>query len=312
MGRKRAKTDSYQIITDLIIEALENGTAPWVCPWDRAMGMPRNGHSGHIYRGINIMLLWASGQLDPRWYTYKQAGMHGESHVRSGEKGTRICYWKFLEKDSDRTDANGDPIKERVPMLRTFVVFNHTQVEWAEGCEPQQAVTPMGTVELDEQAMALFEAVPAKLTHGGTRAYYSQDVITLPPAASFATPGDYLATRAHELAHWTGHKDRLDRDMSGRFGDAAYAMEELVAELAAAFLCADLSLPGNLQHAEYIGSWVKTLKGDKFAVFTAARVAREAVEYIYDVAGTDAKTVQAATARATETGAPNEADRTAA
>jgi len=158
MARKK-KVDSYQVITDRIVEALEQGVAPWVCPWDRALGLPRNGHSSHLYRGINIMLLWASGQTDPRWYTYKQAGMHGGSHVRSGEKGTRICFWKFLEKDTNETDGNGDPVKERIPMLRTFMVFNHTQVEWADGCEPTAITGSMTEPELDEAADYLGQAI---------------------------------------------------------------------------------------------------------------------------------------------------------
>ena len=138
-------------------------------------------------------------------------------------------------------------------------------------------------------ARALVDGVGADIRHGGMKAYYApqSDQIRVPDASRFETPGDYYSTVLHELAHWTGHQDRLARDLTGRFGSESYAAEELVAELAAAFMCADLAVPGKLQHTEYIGSWSKVLRDDKRAVFTAARMAQESADYLVGLARQD-------------------------
>jgi len=262
-----------------------------VRPWDAATasGYPHNGHTGRRYNGINVMLLWLSGHTDPRWYTYKQAREHGESHVRKGQKGTQIVFWRFIEKDEKDAngqpilDANGKPRKTSIPFLRVFTVFNHTQIEWEEGHEPGSGTTEkIDPEEAFQGAFEYFERLPVNLTHAGGQACYSSkhDTVTLPPMATFNTAADYWATRAHETVHWTGHKSRCDRQLGNRFGSDAYAAEELIAEMGAAFLCAGLGIPGDLQHASYIDHWVKVLKADKYAIFTAARKAQDAVAYL--------------------------------
>ena len=148
----------------------------------------------------------------------------------------------------------------------------------------------MSRITVYEDARILVAESGADLRYGGIRASYDprEDLIRIPEAARFNTPADYWATVLHELGHWSGHESRLGRDLTGMFGSDSYAAEELVAELAAAFLCADLGVPGKLQHAEYIGAWVKVLKGDKRAIFTAARLAQEAADYLRSLVSDDA------------------------
>ena len=301
-----ARNDNVQEVTDRILAALEKGVAPWLAPWDKGpAGLPHNGHTNRAYHGVNVLLLWLTGFTDARWYTFKQVseGGYGASHVRKGEKGTKVVFWRFLEKEVKGADGQvvcddqGDPEKETVPLLRVFTVFNHDQVEWEDGMEPGKVDTvacPDPTLAFEE-ARAYFEALPVTVTHAGGRACYNKvaDTVTLPPMTAFNTEADYWATRAHELIHWTGHKSRCDREFGKRFGDMAYAAEELVAEMGAAFLCASLGVKGNLQHAEYIAHWIEVMKADKYAVFTAARKAQDAVAFL-DEAGTASRTTHEA------------------
>ena len=271
----------YGEITDRIVAALEQGVAPWVCPWDRSGGRPHNGASGHVYRGINVLLLAMSGYGDARWFTFNQARDLG-GHVRRGERGTRVVFWRFVERATEID--NGETPVRRIPIARSYTVFNTEQIEWPNPNPTQAPADPRVSAVEDDLADAhdLVAASGADIRHGGLRAYYSPktDRIQVPDPARFATAGDYWATVLHELAHWTGHESRLDRDLSSRFGSDAYGAEELVAELAAAFLCADLSVPGKLQHEEYLGSWLSILRADTKAIFTAARLAQEAADYL--------------------------------
>lgn len=275
------RRDQYELVTQAIVSALEKGVAPWVCPWDKSQGMPHNGASGHVYQGINVWLCWASGHADARWYTFNQVKEYGKSSVRKGEKGTHIVKWLFLDKDE--TDKNGNNVRHKVPVLRTFCVFNHVQIDWEAGKEPKQdntlTVDPAATCA---EAATLIAKTGATIKHGGARACYSHslDDINMPVPNSFASAEAYWATLLHEVTHWTGHKSRCNRDLTGRFGSESYAAEELVAELGSAFLCADLNIQGQLQHPEYIGNWIKVLSGDKYAIFTAARLAKEAVAFV--------------------------------
>lgn len=287
------KIDAYQRVTDNIIAALEKGTAPWERPWVAGSSMPRNGHSGYAYNGLNVLICWASGYADPRWYTFKQVQEYGKSHVRKGEKGTHIVKWLFLDK-TETDESTGEQKTRRVPMLRTYVVFNHEQIEW----DPEHQPKPLVENKIDPEAVYVEAARLAKgyetrsgvkTRHGGDRACYipSLDVIHMPEAGAFADAGAYWATRLHEIVHSTGHQTRCNRDLSGRFGDESYAAEELVAELGSAFLSAELGLEGKLQHASYIQTWARLLKEDKYAIFTAARLAREAVSYLKGTTDTE-------------------------
>jgi antirestriction protein ArdC len=272
------KNDWYADVTDRIIAALEAGPGEWAKPWKSmgVNGMPRNGKSNRQYNGVNIWLLALAGYSDARWYTFNQAKELG-ANVRKGEKGTKIVYWQFIAEK----DENGVETGKKIPLLRVFTVFNREQVEGlpADVGEAAPSINPADT---HAEAMTALEAVGADVRHGGDRASYSlaEDCIRLPNVEQFHMVEHYLATRAHETIHWTGAEGRLNRDLKNRFGSDAYAMEELVAEIGAAFLCARLGVEGELQHPKYLAHWLKVLRGDKYAVFGAARAAQQAVDFI--------------------------------
>jgi antirestriction protein ArdC len=270
-----AKFDIYQDVTDRIIAAIEAGTMPWLRPWtgSKATGLgsePYNAFSGRAYNGINWLILGCQPYLSKGWLTYKQAAELG-GNVRKGEKGTPIVFWSFL-RDKD------DP-KKVIPFARGYTVFN---VEQCEGLSAKvKAPTP--AVPGDTSITALAARVGATVRHGGNSAFYAPtpDHIVVPSVDAFQSQEAYDATLAHELVHWTGHKSRCDRQFGKRFGDDAYAFEELVAEIGSAFVCAHqgVALEG-LQHAAYVNNWLSVLKQDKRAIFTAASAAKKAAEFL--------------------------------
>lgn len=275
--------DLYQDVTDRIVAAVASGTPPWVQPWSRtADPRPANALSQRPYRGINSLLLGLEAQTRGyplnRWLTFCQATTVG-GQVRKGEKGCLVVFYRLREV-TGQPDA--DPPSERrvVPLLRAFTVFNLAQIDGLPDGFGTPAVQP-GWDALSE-AEHLLLASEADLRHGGAQAYYDrrQDAIHVPPKAAFADPGAYYSTALHELVHWTGHRSRCDRDLSGRFGEASYAMEELVAELGSAFLCAHCRVDGRLQHAAYVRAWLPVLQRDKRAIFTAASKAQTAADYL--------------------------------
>lgn len=268
--------DIYAEVTAKIIAQLEAGTMPWARPWNDAKGfnagLPTNYTTGRAYRGINIPLLWASGFADQRWLTYKQAQAIG-ANVRKGEHGSLVVFYKQWKLRD--VNASGEEAERSIPILRSFVVFNVSQIDGLpEDVKPAETapITYTRAAELMQQA---------KVAHGGNRAFYmpSQDSITLPRLDQFKSEAEYHATALHELTHWTGHKSRLDRDFSGRFGSDAYAFEELIAEMGAAFLCAESGIAYQTQHADYLACWLKVLKADKKAILTAASQAQKAADF---------------------------------
>lgn len=278
-SKKKVKTDIYQTVTDSIIEALEIGVKPWVCPWVRqgqVSGLPSNLTTGNAYNGINIMLLWCSaakqGFNDSRWLTYKQAQELG-AQVRRGEQGTAAIYYKTLEKENDQGDI------DRIPMIKSFTVFNVNQIDGLNlDVEPLSETTfdPLPNVE------ALIQRSGAKINEQGAQAFYnpSIDEIWLPERQRFVEAAGFYATGLHELVHWTGAKHRLNRDKGGKFGSEGYAFEELIAELGSAFLIADLGVIGEIQHDSYIASWLEALKNDKRYIFKAASAASKAHRFL--------------------------------
>ena len=270
----------YENVTRAIIEEMERGAVPWVRPWktDRhnvGSVMPGNAITGRSYSGINIPILWASagsnGFPSHAWLTFKQAQDHG-AQVRKGERGTHVVFTKpIVFKGED------DEIEKR-SMLREYTVFNVTQVE---GLMFEQRPLPPAPERI-AAADAFIAATDATLRHGGDRACFipALDLINLPPASSFKSTESYYSTALHELGHWSGHKPRLDRNLSGRFGTRAYAAEELVAEFTAAFLCAHLGITGELRHAGYLADWLDLLRHDDRAIFTAASKASQAADYL--------------------------------
>jgi antirestriction protein ArdC len=269
----------YESVTRAIIAELEQGAAPWVKPWKgggRVGIMPANAVTGRHYRGINVPILWHAadthGFPSHAWLTFKQALDRG-AHVRKGEKGTQIVFTKRLAVKSDDVEDEA----RQISMLRAFTVFNVAQVEGlaAPDTAPAQPL-PAGAAD------AFATATGADICHGGDKACFvpSMDCIVLPDPEAFETVEHYHATKLHELVHWSGHESRLNRDLKNRFGTKAYAAEELVAELGAAFLCAHLGVEGQLRHAGYIDSWLSLLKEDDRAIFTAASKASAAADYL--------------------------------
>jgi antirestriction protein ArdC len=278
--------DLYDTVTRQIIAALEAGTPPWVCPWrrDPQEMVPRNAASGRPYRGVNVLLLslrlQASGYVHNRWLTFNQARALG-AHVRAGERGTQVVFFKLHEVEREPRAANEDTPKV-VPLLRSFTVFNVDQVDGLEA-DPVDAASN-DTTSWDPCAAAdqLIAASGASIRHGGNRAFYSpaEDVIQLPAPGAFLNAEHYYSTALHELTHWTGHPSRCNRPLGRRHGMEAYAFEELVAELGSAFLTNHCGLPGQLNHASYIASWLEALRNDRRLIFTAASHAQRAADFL--------------------------------
>jgi len=298
------RLDIYTRITDQIISALETGVKPWSQPWNAAhaaghVSKPLR-HNGKPYAGINILILWATAMerhfAAPIWMTFKQARELG-GHVRKGEKGSPVVYADTMVKTEE--GANGQDEERFIPFLKAYSVFNVDQVEDLPDHFYALANNEPNPDERIISAENFFAQAGADIRHGGDSAFYtpSQDFIQMPAFEAFRDAHGYYATLAHESTHWTRHKSRLDRDLGRkRMGDEGYAREELVAELGAAFLCADLglTLEDRADHAAYIGTWLKVLKNDKCAIFSAAAHAQKAVEYLNGLQSENANTKAAA------------------
>jgi antirestriction protein ArdC len=275
----------YTNVANRILASLENGIAPWVKPWSATPGknVPQNAATSRPYSGCNVILLWLShGRFtSPRFLTYKQATELG-GHVRKGEHGFTVYFVKPMVSKPKAGDADSDG--KSFMMLKAYTVFNVDQCENL----PEKILNPapIKPRHEDERDATIDEFIAAtgcdyRDGKGGDRAYYSVngDFVAMPVFEAFKSASLYYSTAFHELGHWTGHKARLDRTF-GRFGDRAYAAEELVAELTSAFLCAEFSVDGNLQHADYIGNWIALLKDNPRAFFTAASAAQKAADYL--------------------------------
>ncbi len=289
--KMRGSFSLYETITRDILAELEQGVAPWVKPWTAqgggTMSLPYNAATHKRYRGVNVLILWHAamrkGYRPNAWIGYHQAQELG-GYVKKNEKSTSIVYGATFVPKEER----GKPEEEQqhVPFLKRRIVFN---VEQTAGLPEEMCRIPEPKPLADAiaQVEAFLRAVGAQVRHGGDRAFYSppSDFIALPEPNAFESAPHYYATSLHEHVHWTGHASRLDRDLSGRFGTASYAAEELVAELGAAYLCAQLAIPGQLRHAEYLGSWVKLLQDSQRAIFTAASRATDAAAYLSEKSG---------------------------
>jgi antirestriction protein ArdC len=293
--QNKEKQDIYSRITNQIVSHLEQGARPWVRPWNAEHAAGRITrplrHNGKPYGGINVLSLWASAMTQnfaaPIWMTFKQAA-ELDAHIRKGEKGSLVVYADSItRKETD--DKSGDEIDREIPFLKGYTVFNVEQIDGLPETYYAKAAPSLDTIARIARADNFFATLGATIRHGGNRAFYSiaADAIQMPAFESFQDADSYYATLAHEFTHWTGSKIRLDRDFGGhRFGSEGYAIEELVAELGAAFLCADLelALEPREDHASYIASWLKVLAADNRAVFTAAAHAQRAAEFINRIA----------------------------
>jgi len=285
-GRRRESL--YQEVTDRIIAELERGRVPWVQPWGRAkagLGLPKNAATRRRYSGINILILWGAvierGFPAQAWLTFRQAQDLGGA-VRKGERGTTVFYAdRFVPEDERKRAAEAGEEPQAVPFLKRFTLFNVGQ---CDGLPEQLHATaaPRPEREILPRAEALIAATGADFRIGGNRAFYApgDDYIQVPPQPAFFEQINYYRTCFHELGHWSGHASRLARDLSGRFGSKAYAREELVAEMASAFLCASLAITPTVRHADYLGSWLAVLREDNRAIFRAASQASRAADFL--------------------------------
>ena len=288
------KQDVYQRVTSQIVNAIEQGVSNWRMPWHTSGKFafsPINVTSKKPYRGINTVCLWAAAQAKGyergEWGTYQQWQERG-AQVRKGEKATLVVFRKFANDSADTQDDE-QASRSRLLFTRGYSVFNAAQVD-GYTAKPD-ADTPIE--QRIEHAEQCFRSINARVTHQGNRAFYSpaDDTITLPPFAAFFTPTDYYSTRAHETGHWTANADRCNRELGKRFGDNAYSVEELIAELTAAFTLAHLGLSSEPRpdHAQYIQSWLRVLKADKRAIFTAASKAQQASDFMVRQSGQSAE-----------------------
>jgi antirestriction protein ArdC len=266
-------------VTDRIIAELERGATPWIKPWTTyaSAGEDQNIISKKPYNGINRVILGMSGFSSSKWASFKQWQELGAT-VRKGEKGTMILFYSPIKKESINP-ANGQLESSAYHCLKSYFVFNADQVDGIEIEKPATVEKPFIDVPALEKRVS---DTGALIHHGSSSAFYRRDSdsIHLPNKGDFKSESDYYATLLHELIHWSGANFRLDRTKGKRFADTAYAFEELVAELGAAFLCQDYQIQGDLRHADYIGSWLKCLKDDNKAIFNAAALAQKAADYV--------------------------------
>ena len=270
----------YQQVTDRIIAELESGAAPWIKPWKAGSAEDQNIISKKPYQGINRLILGMSGFAMPYWASFKQWQDLGGS-VEKGEKGTHIVFYSPISKDTVNPET-GAAEQSIYHCLKSYVVFNAAQVEGIEFEQTKPVLPDFNPVPALEDRIL---KTGANIKHNGSQAFYrpSEDSITMPAKNTFIDESNYYATVLHELTHWSGAKHRLDRTKGKRFADTAYAFEELVAELGAAFLCQDYGIQGDLRHADYIGNWLQCLKNDNKAIFNAAALAQRAATYINDL-----------------------------
>ena len=267
----------YDLITARIVEKLKSGTVPWHKPWNAETGAPRN-IRGTPYRGINVFMLGFQPYDSPYWMTFKQARELGGS-VQKGQKGTPIVFWKWLKK------RNAEGKTERIPFLRYYTVFNAAQCEGVPVPTldtPEREHTPIGECE---RVVSCYGSGPT-IHHGGGSAFYSPstDSVTLPAPERFETGEGYYSTLFHELGHSTGHRSRLAREgvvNPVRFASHEYSREELVAEMAAAFLCGRCAIDRTLDNsAAYLAGWLRVLRKDSRMIVVAAGQAQKAADWI--------------------------------
>ena len=285
--------DIYREVTDTILAQLEKGVRPWQRPWETGVEAEKPAptlplrHNGEPYRGTNVVLLWSAaserGYDKPTWMTYRQAQELG-GNVRQGEKGVLVTFAKTWTKKEVDPETGIEEEKE-VPVMKGYTVFNVAQIDGLPQRYYERKSEEMSAAARIEGAEAWLQATGVELRHGGDKAYYSPagDYVQLPSFAAFREPLGYYATAMHEITHWTRHPDRLDRNFGQkRFGDNGYAMEELTAEIGAAFVGAETGIAPEVRedHAAYIGAWMAVMKDDKKAFFTAASHAAKAAEFL--------------------------------
>jgi antirestriction protein ArdC len=277
--------DIYREVTEQIITELRNGVRPWIQPWSTTPGLniPCNAVTERSYHGVNTLLLWIARHRrcpQPRFLTFKQA-LEAGGHVRKGERGRHVVFVKDLHPKKTEEEEEDNPRTIRI--LKTYTVFNVAQCDELPSTltAPPKAPNPDRRDALIDEFIA---ATGAKIHEVSTetRAFYAPalDHIIVPAFGLFRGRSEYAAVVFHELVHWTAHPSRLDRQLDNRFGSKAAAAEELVAELGAAFLCAEFSIDGSVSHATYIQDYLKLLEDDPKAIFTTASKAQAAIDFL--------------------------------
>ena len=272
----------YSKITSQITELMQQHGSDWTRPWTSADGGPLNALTGDHYKGINTLLLNLEANVNgygkPYWATFKQWRMKGGS-VRKGQKGTLCVFYKPVAIEQANNEL------KTIPVMRHFFLFNADQVEGVELPDTEEPAVVEGRNQAVDDFLTSTGAV---INEGGSRAYYSpsEDHVCIPPFSAFSSSEMFYSTLLHELSHWSGHPTRLDRKegMKGRFGSSAYAMEELVAELASAFLSIQLKVSHEPRkdHAQYLNSWIKVLAQDPKAFSSAASKAQGVADYLIE------------------------------
>ncbi len=291
---KGPRADLYRTVTEKIIAQIEAGAGTYRMPWHHdgsSVGRPKNVLSDLPYRGINTVMLvvaaQASGYPTGRWATYRQWKWI-DAHVRNGERGTLIVFWKRVGTEDQQVQEpetmETDDADRRRPRIvaRGYTVFNAAQVDNYVPFEPP----PLPQAERVERAEQFYDRLGIETRFGGDEAYYvpSKDYVQIPPFERFRDGESFYATLFHEGAHATGAGHRLNRNLSTRFGSEAYSMEEMIAEWAAAIACASvrISAEPRQDHAAYVHNWLKVLRDDSRAVFTAAARAQEVVDWMWN------------------------------
>lgn len=276
----------YEIITNIILKKLEEGTIPWQKPWNTRESMPRNLVSKKEYQGINAFILGCQHYSSPFWLTFKQCKDLG-GNIRKSAQGTPVVYWNWQEIEED------GETEKKVPFMRYYTVFNVAQCENIPE-DKIPATTEATTTHIDKimQCEGIVENWEDKpeIRHGEQKAYYRpfSDLINMPQVETFTNSEEYYSTLFHELTHSTGHEKRLNRQgitEIAPFGTPLYSKEELVAEMGAAFLCGFTGIEYATidNSAAYIQGWLKKLKDDKKLVIIAATQAQKAVNYILGI-----------------------------
>jgi antirestriction protein ArdC len=294
-----AKRNALAEIAEAVIHQMETAGADWLKPWAAvtgAHGLPVNAR-GRQYTGLNRLYLGmmaaTQGFTSNTFGTFKQWQTLGAS-VKKGSKGLPVVLYKTLEI-KERDPATGAESLHTIPMLKHYVVFNASQVDgWDGGQLPEDEETPANNWEQHNSAEAVIRNTGATINHAKQdRAFYSPsaDIIAMPERSQFNDAEAYYATLLHELTHWTGAKHRLNRDFSGRFGNEAYAFEELVAELGAAMLCVStgVSVSPREDHAKYLNNWAQVIKKDNKAILKAASAAEKAAQFVLNHEATTAE-----------------------
>ncbi len=297
------RANLYDEITTKIIAELEAGRVPWVQPWGTSaakapLGLPKNATTGRSYSGINVLILWGAviehGFPSQGWLTFRQALSLG-GNVRKGERGTTVVYAdRFTPEDEKRRALETGDEAHAIPFLKRYTVFNVAQ---CDGLPDDIATiappTPPGLIE--PRVEALIKATGVDFRIGGNRAFYvpSQDYVMVPPPQAYFEPINWHRTALHELGHASGHHSRLNRDLSGSFRTKLYSVEEITAELIAAYSCAALGIVPTVRHAICIGAWLEALREDSRAIVRAASQASKAADWLLGFVPADGAAVSA-------------------